>query len=598
MVEMKLDKKAIETISVNAVRDCIVMTGYLDQFISDNDKEPSWDGHIYVYNSKTKRKNELKGRIPVQVKGKECDDFSKSIIMYSMSETDLKNYLNDGGVILFVVYIRNNGNKKKIYYAELPPIKLRLILENLNGKKSKSIELKNFPNDNNAKVNICLNCLQHCKMQASFANGKLYSINDFKNQNLLEGISIPFSYVSTTDVQSVIVNSDAYIYANIKGCSIPQPLKDIPTDLHIIEEENANISINGKQYYSQYNIIKGVNDTTIRLGKSFEMRFIESEKRCKIKYSNSANLRTLVQDLDFILPCLEQGYFKINNITIPIHTDAVDLNKFDISTQKKNLEYYKKIINLFNVLGYTGDINLDTLNNSDWRNLYTLITALIDKQPVRGLKDNLSPIQNFNVGKLNFLLYINQHEDDKNIYDIYDFFKIELPMIYGDNNKNELPISQYAILDKDCFLNINNIDFDVLLPSFQKVERHNDVINRANFFLLELLSAYDASHNTRKDILKTAYEFAEWIAQSSEEELCWQIKKINLLQTIKRERELTKEEQKELYLITESNCSREDYLVAAYLLLNQQTAAEIHFDKLSFDQQEEFKKYPIYHFWN
>ena len=39
-----MDSKAIETISVNAVRNSVVMSELLDQFIQDNDKEPSWDG--------------------------------------------------------------------------------------------------------------------------------------------------------------------------------------------------------------------------------------------------------------------------------------------------------------------------------------------------------------------------------------------------------------------------------------------------------------------------------------------------------------------------------------------------------------------------
>lgn len=55
-----MDKKAIETISVNAVKNSIVTSDILDQFISENDKEPSWDGHIYIYKNKNKRKSELK----------------------------------------------------------------------------------------------------------------------------------------------------------------------------------------------------------------------------------------------------------------------------------------------------------------------------------------------------------------------------------------------------------------------------------------------------------------------------------------------------------------------------------------------------------
>lgn len=44
--------------------------------------------------------------------------------------------------------------------------------------------------------------------------------------------------------------------------------------------------------------------------------------------------------------------------------------------------------------------------------------------------------------------------------------------------------------------------------------------------------------------------------------------------------------------------TREDSMVDAYLFLGQQQAAEMHFAKLSEAEQNEFKKYPIYHFWN
>lgn len=44
-----MDSKAIETISVNAVRNSVVMSELLDQFIPDNDKEPSWDGCVYIW---------------------------------------------------------------------------------------------------------------------------------------------------------------------------------------------------------------------------------------------------------------------------------------------------------------------------------------------------------------------------------------------------------------------------------------------------------------------------------------------------------------------------------------------------------------------
>lgn len=132
---MSLDSKAIEILAVNAVKDSIVTSEYLEPFISENDKEPSWDGAVYIYGDKFKKKNTLKGRMPVQVKGKQCNDQLKcnnqlkSEISYLISTVDLRNYLHDGGCMLFVVYIYNRGETNKIYYSELTPIKLRRLLD-------------------------------------------------------------------------------------------------------------------------------------------------------------------------------------------------------------------------------------------------------------------------------------------------------------------------------------------------------------------------------------------------------------------------------------------------------------------------------------
>ena len=123
-----MNQKTIETIAVNAVKNSIVMSELLDEFIADNDKEPSWDGFVYIYEDNSKKKEKLKGRIPVQVKGHVCENHSKEKISFLMSTVDLNNYLEDGGCILFVVYIGNNGLTNKIYYVELTPIKLRKIL--------------------------------------------------------------------------------------------------------------------------------------------------------------------------------------------------------------------------------------------------------------------------------------------------------------------------------------------------------------------------------------------------------------------------------------------------------------------------------------
>ena len=339
---MELDSKAIETLSVNAVKNSIVTTDFLDQFIAENDKEPSWDGFVYMYSNKSKKKSNFKGRMPVQVKGKMCDDHDKEIISYSMSTADLKSYLNDGGCILFVVYIGCVDLVTKIYYAELTPIKLRQILEDADQQDWKSVKLREFPCDNNKKCTIFFNCLQNCQKQASFKDGKLFTLEELEEQGVLENIVIPVSGVGINDPQMALINNEVYVYARIKGSSIPQPLYDIPKEIHTKENIDALITIEGRVFYTRYSVTKSAKKIVLCFGESFTVEFDKNKQCCKINYKNSDNIRVLAKDLDFMISYLEYGYFKVGDEKLPLDSSGTDLTDFDISKEKENLEFVNR----------------------------------------------------------------------------------------------------------------------------------------------------------------------------------------------------------------------------------------------------------------
>ena len=154
-----MDKKAIEQAAVGAVKNSIGVCDFLSAFIADNDKEPSWDGHVYIYKNKNKKKKEIKGRVAVQIKGTENNNFSKSEISFPVLLSDLNNYLNNGGAVFFVVYVKSDGNELlgQIYYATLSPIEIRVLLFEASNQKTKSITLKKFPKNSNEKTMILLN---------------------------------------------------------------------------------------------------------------------------------------------------------------------------------------------------------------------------------------------------------------------------------------------------------------------------------------------------------------------------------------------------------------------------------------------------------
>lgn len=594
-----LNKKAIETLSVNAVKDSIVTSDFLDQFINENDKEPSWDGFVYIYSNKTKKKSDLKGRMAVQIKGKLCDDHTKKTISFPMSTVDLRNYLYDRGCILFVVYIGKDGSTNKIYYIALTPIKLRDLLKKAKSQKYKTVQLDEFPADNNKKATIFLSCLQNCQKQASFIDGKLFNLEELEKQEILENIVIPVSGVGITDPQTALLQNEVYLYAKVKGSSILQPIETIPRDIHTQHTIEAPITIDDKVFYKNYRVVKSSNDVTIYFGKSIKMKFTENNPRCQFTYKNSKKIRVLAKDLDFMLTYLDKGYFRVKDVEFPFDNSKMDAEQFDVERERTHLAFAQSIVKVLDLLGCSDDIDINDMDNEDWRNINRLITAFLEKKSVKGLKKDLPPVVCLKVGKLKFMVYLKQCEE-KGTYKIYDFFKTDFHVALEDEHKKGemLPISQFCILHEKDLLSLSNIDFDILLPSFQNAKHHHETFNRANLFLLELLNAYDKATGTRQEkLLNVCKDFSSWISEAPDEELDYQIKTLNILQTIKRYRDLNIDEIKTLYLMVENTDTREDCVVGAYLLLEQQQAAEIHFSNLSEEEQKYFKTYPIYHFW-
>ena len=64
----------IEMGAVLALKNVIQLNDLMKEYINDNDKEPSWDGFIYLYKSDDMKAENIKYRIPVQVKGKNQED--------------------------------------------------------------------------------------------------------------------------------------------------------------------------------------------------------------------------------------------------------------------------------------------------------------------------------------------------------------------------------------------------------------------------------------------------------------------------------------------------------------------------------------------
>ena len=101
----------------------------------------------------------------------------------------------------------------------------------------------------------------------------------------------------------------------------------------------------------------------------------------------------------------------------------------------------------------------------------------------------------------------------------------------------------------------------------------------------------------KKEFLNVAMDFSEWIMTSTEQGIELSIKILNKMQIIKRTRPLNTEERKLIMNIIKDESQKDIILAGAHLLLDNYDMAEIYYEKLEPKLKDEFRSFPIYHFW-
>lgn len=174
--------KRIEESATTALKSALLKCPILDAYIDSNDKTPSWDGTVFVYNSENQKKENIKGRVPIQVKGTE-KVFVSDVATFSCSTVDLRNYYHDGGCVFFLISVVPATGEHKIFYASLLVVDLDKILKSAKAQKSYSIRLKLFPeNDPKEMAHIFLSFASNAHKQSSFIGKDLLSIEELERR--------------------------------------------------------------------------------------------------------------------------------------------------------------------------------------------------------------------------------------------------------------------------------------------------------------------------------------------------------------------------------------------------------------------------------
>lgn len=590
-----MNKRDIEQFAVSAVKDSITSCDYLDSYLSDNDKTPSWDGEIFIYSNPNRTNEDFVGSVKCQIKGKVQTNLSKGVISYPVKVVDLKNFQRIGSTIFFVVYISPNKVDRKIYYNDLKPVRLKHYIQRAKGKTIK-IPFRLFPSEDSKKTDICVNLYDDGIKQIGLQD-RILSFEELRDKTVTQ-LNLSYTSYSKTapDIIQHILDNSASMYVKIDGSDISYPLDTTDAKLQIEHTQSAEIKVLDDIYYTDVHVIRRSEELVIKVGDSLKITHSSNTKQVHFEWRLSKSLRNAARDLAFINAAIQAKEFSINHSTYGI-PDSI-LTEYDIEWSIATLKNMQECVRALDILNVSKDIEWETLNSNEQHNLNTLIKVFVRGEIVHNLKKDIPPVCAMQIQNIRILLGVMSF-DEPNSWRIYNALKhpSETNIMYRKNDNDQLlPTSIYSLFKVDDYITFDNIDYESLPTTYISLASDNpmllEIVNRD---MLIMLAAYDKK--TCGKLIKAIEKLAQWSVdncslQSAEYDYFY----INLMQVYKRTRELLENEKDNIYSIYEKT-DKQDIKIAATLLLGDYIGAKRCFARMTIEEQEFFKSLPIYHFW-
>ena len=576
-MEEKMDTGTIEKFGVIYLQQCLLKCGKIDPDINTNDKTVSWDGDIYLYSDESKKKDYLIGKCNVQVKSHSCvclEDLNKPTIKFEVNCADLKNYINDGGVIYFVVYLSDNGSKYTIYYNSLLPYDINKILKDTReAQKTKNVEFEKFPEEEYDIEQVIKEFIFHRRLQYSTYNSNplIFPLNGKEQYQIWFDINKPLLSDTRRYVYRKICDG---IYAPVFKCSF--------TGLEL-NGKNLDVSIDGVTYFRNVQLTLVKNDEIKKIILNHGLNITGfGNRRCKIQLKKNCNIAEYIQNIKFMIAMKNGFELKIGNIACG--------SSFEIFDENNDLEYeldvFQKIEKLLSTLKVDKQVMVSKLSSKMIDDLLTLYSFIVLKEYhllIDGKSEN--NVGKVTVGDYNFFLIKLYNENNEAI--IVNPFEDHLQCEMSHDGGDRFASSLALLLSQKEYDLFDNINYEAVRKSVTELPYCDDLDEVVLRTILSLLSRYDKTSS--EEILECVTDIAEWLYNNNDS----MINKLNYLQCVYRNGGLKKSDIDSLIESKNKNYA-EDILTGINILLNYKEEFNYHFYKMSKKEQELFVNYPIY----
>jgi Holliday junction resolvase len=290
-----LDNDRIEQLATTAAKMELLKDECLAPFISEQEKGPSWDGHIYIYRSNKKSKDNIYRRVPVQVKGKEVKRFGGKTKSFQCDIPDLVNWSNEGGAFLFVVEVKEDTTSK-IYYADLLTTDINNLLEKtLKSQTTKNVIVKELK-PRRLKF-LLLNFAENKDKQVGRTPIPIEKINQ------LYEINFEVKTDKSDNFDPIeLVDTDIVIYERF---NLQDQFAPLAKRFHIssfVKPLNRKVQINRKTYYDEYQVETTKDTESLIFSRSTKIDL--GKEKSQIHFCIKGNIYESQKDCQFIVDFL------------------------------------------------------------------------------------------------------------------------------------------------------------------------------------------------------------------------------------------------------------------------------------------------------
>lgn len=439
--------------------------------------------------------------------------------------------------------------------------------------------------------------MSNCKVQTGNTDNT-FDIKDILSSKKAVNLTFFASALINNEqckISEYLAKHTVYLYAETTdgfNNKVLRPVGDEDLSINLKESITAEVKVGDIVYYNEIQrTCKPNGNILIYIGRSLRMEISpDGNVNSNINFKlNETELSSWIKEAEFIFKIAETKCFEIDNVCFRLNGN--EENKY-IDWCRNRLRFAKKIQSVLSALHVNKELIIKEFSQDEINTINILYKTLCEQDEI-SINESLPPIFTVSLSNLYLALFASKTPTGK--YRIYSYKDVTGDISYTDSNTNvPAKTSIYSWFQTDGFKIVSNIDYDDILPSYKKVyiENHN-VTQRANNDMLMMILAYDENHDDK--LLKSSKDLCEWLISINEKDEV-NTYFLNLMQIIKRERDLTNEERKEI-MIKFDLCNSMEKL-ACCLLLDNNEMANHYFNQLNDSEKEFFTTLPIYHFFN